>query len=269
MSLARNAALATGLTGPDGPLVDVAGGQSGVNARGANENIDRNVAGIALSPLASGGNIDPFMLALSFLDGGRLAHPATKHHVIAWMPGAEAATEKQAQARMKELVDRAFLQAIIDVTGLQTYELSRDEGGRVTGPKIVSRTYLRGGPFCGTKYLCRVKSNVEQPKQVDQAPSWSSVRGPAWMWRNWQDGEKNRDTYSIDVFMKIVDPDSPSWPDDAGTAGLDYRAAYRTATRHLPAWAFYYHPPGNGSEYPAFFHRGRELVFITDAKQGG
>ena len=262
-SLARNVALATGLTSLSGPLVDVAGDQSLNGVRSQHGHIDANLAGAAAAPVLSGGGLDPLLLAAAFIDGGRLAHPATRNHVLAWMPKSQAATAAEAREQMAQTLEAAFVRAIVETHGWQTYELTFNEGGLLTGEKMVTRTYLRGGPVCGTKYLCRVNTRVEAPEQMDSAPAFTGVQGPVWTWRNWQEGDKSRDTNVAEVFMSVLSTDKRLLVRNGDPTGLNARAAYQQATASLPGWVFYYQSPSASANYPAMFHRGQERLFVA------
>lgn len=273
-SLALNLALAVGLTDPeDGPLVDTPRDQLpptlGVNAHG--QLVDANMLGAAMSgPLAtmiSSGSLslsglDPLMLGLALLGGGELAHPATKQHVIAWMPRSVTDDKGAAKDKMKAMLIGAFEQAILDLYDWQVYTETVDTGGRLTGEKLETFRFFRGGPVCGIRYRCRVKSNTWSPIDADGSPAFVEGSGPVWLWRNWQPGDTTRDTVA-DAFLNLEDPQTGHWPDNAQDPGIDYRQVWLRATAHLPAWVYIYMPPKDDINFPSFFWRGQQLLFVS------
>lgn len=277
-STALNLALATGLTRKEtGPLTDLPRADLPQDLRNAPSSTFQNSSNLTTHLAMSGLNFAKMgnaIQGLSFnLRGGadmamalfapkQLPHPATTVQTLAWMPGSQAENKKQAKEQMESIVREAVLRTMVEDYGWTTYEQEVDIGGTLTGPKLVMRTFFKGGGQCGITVHCYVGANVSSPHKSAGTPDLIGPAGPAWSWRNWLWRDKSTKRRRLAGFVDVRTLEF-GIPEEAVDIGLsDWRGFLFNLSKHYPDWVVVYYPPSQEANYPALFRQGQELLFV-------
>ena len=263
MSLARNIALSTSLTGEKGPLVDVYFPKDENNKEliGASNNVlnnSLNLAGMVGAGTMVAGSLSKGFLLGALLSSSELPHPALQEQLIAWMPQKLAADEKAASKIMKARLKEAFIKSLPEAYRYEEYEEISKPLLAAAQAKVYAQII---GPGCPSSngFECRVNFYVNQPLKIEQGPEWVGGGG-RYLWKNWKDGDKSGYN-SASVKVYLAKP-KDYYREGASEWGLAHgNELYIRMSAYLDDWVYLYIPPTKSRPYPVIYNAGTPFYF--------